>query len=87
MTPKEQAKQMIEKFNSIEYAITSVNYIISANPHSNPLNSINTYVLSTMDYWMDVLQEIKQYDTKLIKIDNYHYTLKFKKKINYGTTK
>jgi len=71
MIPKEQAKQIIENFNSISghkfsklYAIKCVNYIISTNPHSNPLNSINTCVHSTMNYWMEVLQEIKNYDTQ-----------------------
>ena len=36
-------------------AIIAVENIINANPHSNPLNTI---VHSTMQYWVDVKQEI-----------------------------
>ena len=37
-------------------ALIAVNEIISANPHSNPLN---TDVYSTMGYWQEVKQEIE----------------------------
>ena len=36
-------------------ALLTVQYIISANPHSNPLN---TEVHSTMDFWEQVKTEI-----------------------------
>jgi hypothetical protein len=39
-----------------ECALITVNMIISANPHSNPLN---TEVHSTMDHWLDVKQHIE----------------------------
>ena len=38
-------------------ALVAVDEIISANPHSNPLN---TNVYSTMDYWQEVKQEIEK---------------------------
>jgi hypothetical protein len=41
---------------SKQCALTSVNDIINANPHSNPLN---TDVYSTMSYWQEVKQEIE----------------------------
>jgi hypothetical protein len=37
-------------------ALIAVENIINANPHSNPLNTI---VHSTMQYWLDVKQEIQ----------------------------
>jgi hypothetical protein len=38
-------------------ALIAVQYIITANPHSNPLN---TDVYSTMKYWEEVKQEIEK---------------------------
>ena len=72
MTPKEQAKELVDKFYYIpnsqgifmmqdyqvkECALIAVQYIINANPHSNPFN---TEVHSTMDWWMEVKQEIEK---------------------------
>jgi len=37
-------------------ALIAVENIINANPHSNPLNTI---VHSTMQYWVDVKNEIQ----------------------------
>jgi len=82
MTPKEQAQEIIAKYENIqwddnisvgdfgrEYFINSIptqqaiqcalitaQYIINSNPHSNPLN---TEVHSTMEYWQEVIQAIK----------------------------
>ena len=38
-------------------ALIAVQYIITSNPHSNPLN---TDVYSTMKYWEEVKQEIQK---------------------------
>jgi len=72
MTPKEKAKELVEKYfylfsveleNTIadyeckECALIAVNYIIASNPHSNPFN---TEVYSTMGYWQEVKQEIEK---------------------------
>ena len=38
-------------------ALIAVNYIITSNPHSNPFN---TSVTSTMDYFIEVKQEIEK---------------------------
>jgi hypothetical protein len=38
-------------------ALIAVQYIITANPHSNPLN---TEVYSTMGWWQEVKQEIEK---------------------------
>jgi hypothetical protein len=57
MTPKEKAKQLIERFGK-EYASKVVDEIIASNPHSNPLN---TELYSSMDYWFEVKQAIKQF--------------------------
>ena len=71
MTPKEQAKELINKYfkgsdllyhdlswiQVKECALIAVQYIINANPHSNPFN---TEVHSTMDWWMEVKQEIEK---------------------------
>ena len=38
-------------------ALIAVDYIITSNPHSNPLN---TDVYSTMDYWIEVKSEIEK---------------------------
>ena len=74
MTPKEQAKELFDKycyaiktevtdsgyFTNIIYAkqcaLIAVNYIIPANPHSNPFN---TEVYSTLGYWLKVKEEIE----------------------------
>jgi hypothetical protein len=46
-----------------ECALIAVNNIIAANPHSNPFNSV---LESTMNYWLEVKQEIKKlYNRKL----------------------
>ena len=72
MTPQEQGMQIVDMFyNAIDAnikttyevkkdladacALIAVKYIISANPHSNPFN---TDGLSSMDFWMQVKQEI-----------------------------
>jgi hypothetical protein len=75
MTPKEQAQEIMNKFtvatwikfdeidkltsipDSKECALIAVQYIINANPHSNPFN---TEVHSTMDWWIEVKQEIEK---------------------------
>lgn len=57
MNEKTQANEMIEKIYAIvdnydkakELAYLTVNYIINANPHSNPFNS---EISSTYDYWV-----------------------------------
>jgi predicted proteasome-type protease len=65
MTPKEKAKELIDKFwyslsitleQAKQCALIAVDEIISSNPHSNPLN---TNVESTMNYWQQVKQEIQ----------------------------
>jgi hypothetical protein len=40
---------------SKQCALIAVQYIITSNPHSNPLN---TQVFSTIRYWQEVKQEI-----------------------------
>lgn len=69
MTPKEKAKDLYNKFedsisalegadwweSAKKCALTAVDEIINANPHSNPMN---TYGFSTMAYWREVKQEI-----------------------------
>jgi hypothetical protein len=73
MTPKETALELCNKlswektiegykmFQTLEETkrcgLIAVQYIISANPHSNPLN---TEVYSTMSYWNEVKQEIEK---------------------------
>jgi hypothetical protein len=65
MTPKKQAEELFTKFsgNTVHYdctkrcALIAVNYIITSNPHSNPFN---TSVTSTMDYWIEVKEEIEK---------------------------
>lgn len=64
MIPKENAKELFDKFyENTEHdyltkqcALIAVNYIIAANPHSNPFN---TEVYSTMGYWKEVKEEIE----------------------------
>ena len=63
MTPKEKAKELVDKFQFIltqkqfgkHCALIAVNEIINSNPYSNPFN---TNVESTMSYWQEVKQEI-----------------------------
>lgn len=71
MEAKEKAEQLLLKFLKIDNntkewfnkymakqcALISVQEIINANPHSNPLN---TDVYSTMDYWLEVKNEIEK---------------------------
>lgn len=71
MTPLEQAKIIFYEYYDMtaryspglhqgqiakEYALNAIARIIMANPHSNPLN---TDVVSTMDFWMEVREELK----------------------------
>jgi hypothetical protein len=61
MTPKEKARELVDRFPNNGYAkkcaLIAVDYIITSNPHSNPFN---TDVYSTMDYWQEVKQEIEK---------------------------
>ena len=60
MNPTEKAKELFEKMcigKAKECALISVQEIINSNPHSNPFNTIP---FSTMDYWIDVKNEIKK---------------------------
>jgi hypothetical protein len=43
---------------ALKAAIRSVKLVISANPHSNPLN---TDVHPTMEWWEEVLAELKKH--------------------------
>ena len=71
-TPKDKAEEIVDKMMyEIMYncqptlsgmvakqcALIAVDYIITSNPHSNPLN---TDVYSTMDYWQEVKSEIEK---------------------------
>jgi hypothetical protein len=66
MTPKEKAQELTDNYKRLFWqisleqlkicALITVDEIISANPHSNPLN---TSVFSTMSYWQEVKQEIE----------------------------
>ncbi len=51
-------EEMYRKHNkdAKKCALLAVNYIISANPQSNPLN---TEVFSSMYFWQEVKQEIE----------------------------
>ena len=73
MTAKDKAIQIVDSFyckkdgiglsfcvnysNAKTAALICVNQIISANPQSNPLN---TSVYSTMDFWLEVRNEISE---------------------------
>jgi len=73
MIPKEKAQELVLKYSGIkthkmfngwchkitaqQCALIAVNEIINSNPHSNP---INTYGFSTMQYWIEVKQEIEK---------------------------
>ena len=66
MTPKEMAKEMVDKFSTIglqqrnegiQCALIAVKYIIMANPHSNPFNTTG---YSSMTYWYEVQEEIEK---------------------------
>ena len=70
-TPKLKAEELILKFMRLQEpnynwfhsklgkqcALIAVDFIITSNPHSNPLN---TDVYSTMDYWIEVKKEIEK---------------------------
>jgi hypothetical protein len=70
MTPKEKANEIFSKMHNEVYesygteigfiakqcALIAVNEIINCNPHSNPLN---TEVYSTMEWWLEVKQQLK----------------------------
>ena len=69
MNPKEKAEELILKYLRIDNntkqwinihiakqcALIAVTEIINSNPHSNPFN---TDVHSTMQYWIEVKNEI-----------------------------
>lgn len=69
MTPKQQAEQLIDTFKQIKFnesprlneiyakecALITATRIILANPHSNPLHPLP---FSTMDFWLEVRNEI-----------------------------
>jgi hypothetical protein len=66
MTPKEKAKELVEKYDTTltyleskskakQCALIAVTEIINSNPHSNPFN---TDVHSTMQYWIEVKNEL-----------------------------
>ena len=65
MTPKEKAKELVDKMLNvypiddiaIDCALIAVQEILNSNPHSNPFN---TEVKSTMLFWNDVKQEIEK---------------------------
>ena len=70
MTPQDKAWELVQKYikyqhylendawnQSKECALIAVNEIISANPHSNPLN---TDVYSTMNYWQEVKKQLEK---------------------------
>lgn len=67
MTPKEKAIELIDKYDSTltyleskskakQCALIAVTEIINSNPHSNPFNKD---IHSTMQYWIEVKNEIK----------------------------
>lgn len=79
MTAKENAKYLINRMNNvdlncknesmcmlythaIECALICIAEIINSNPHSNPFN---TDVHSTMQYWIEVKNEILTIKNKL----------------------
>lgn len=47
----------IDEYTARQCALVAVDEIIKANPHSNPFN---TDVFSTMDYWIEVKEEINK---------------------------
>ena len=66
MTAKKKAKELLNKFNlpsglmsfeRKECALIAVDEIINSNPHSNPFN---TEVSSTMDFWLEVKNELEK---------------------------
>jgi len=48
---------VVRHSTAIQSALLCVEMIILSNPHSNPLNS---NIESTMEYWVDVRQEIEK---------------------------
>ena len=57
-SPIDEERNRRVKKDAIRCALATVEEIILANPHSNPFN---TDVYSTMDYWLQVQEEIKNY--------------------------
>lgn len=69
MTPQEKAISLVKSMSisddtylnrnryAKQCALVAVREIICSNPHSNPLN---TDVISTMKWWMDVQEEIEK---------------------------
>ena len=69
MIPQEKAIELLTKYrrhlpiNTVTdletkgCALMAVNEIILSNPHSNPFN---TDVYSTMDYWLEVKEELEK---------------------------
>jgi len=66
MTPKEKAKELVDKFTVVglqirqegyQCAIIAVNEIILANPYSNTFKNVE---YSSMDYWKEVKKEIEK---------------------------
>jgi len=69
MTPQEKAISLVKSMSisddtylnrnryAKQCALVAVHEIICSNPHSNPLN---TDVISTMKWWMDVQEEIEK---------------------------
>lgn len=71
MSPKEKSKELANKYfqesdllyedltwtQAKECALIAVDAVINSNPHSNPFN---TEPFSTMDYWIEVKNEIEK---------------------------
>jgi hypothetical protein len=68
MTPKEKAEELVKSMafscrecdyidKAKQCALIAVQEIINSNPHSNPFN---TDIYSTMNYWIEVKQEIEK---------------------------
>ena len=67
MTAKEKAEQLINEYLHLslhidfytakQCAIIAVRNIMAANPHSNPFN---TDIYSTLDWWIDVYNELNK---------------------------
>lgn len=69
MTPKEQCDELIlkfkfcddgaETFSATRCALVCVQFILNANPQSNPFNA--DYTSPAIIFWMDVRREIINY--------------------------
>jgi hypothetical protein len=70
MSPKEKAHELLDKFwlmdkvqpmptkeQAKQSALIAVIEVINSNPHSNPFN---TEPFSTMNYWIDIKNEIEK---------------------------